>query len=148
MEHAKRYAEMMQDRFEGLSEIRRVDIVGALDREIQINVDIYKAALAGVDDVEGLVEDPRQVVVAGAHERGVDACLRLGYTTVAITTLTFLGLGVDPSTGASWRDSSSRTTGILVTDVHNAISSRGWRPSAIRMLHSRRRRLTKWETTP
>lgn len=45
----KRYAEMMQDRFEGISEIRRVDIVGALDREIQINVDIYKAALAGVD---------------------------------------------------------------------------------------------------
>ena len=45
----KRYAEMMQDRFESLKEIRRVDIVGALDREIQINVDIYKAALAGVD---------------------------------------------------------------------------------------------------
>ena len=45
----KRYAEMMQDRFEGLKEIRRIDIVGALDREIQINVDIYKAALAGVD---------------------------------------------------------------------------------------------------
>lgn len=45
----KRYAEMMQDRFEGLKEIRRVDIVGALDREIQINVDMYKAALAGVD---------------------------------------------------------------------------------------------------
>lgn len=45
----KRYAEMLQDRFESLQEIRRVDIVGALDREIQINVDIYKAALAGVD---------------------------------------------------------------------------------------------------
>ena len=45
----KRYAEMMQDRFEGLKEIRRADIVGALDREIQINVDMYKAALAGVD---------------------------------------------------------------------------------------------------
>lgn len=45
----KKYAELMQDRFEGLQEIRRVDIVGALDREIQINVDIYKAALAGVD---------------------------------------------------------------------------------------------------
>lgn len=45
----KRYAEMMQDRFESLKEIRRVDIVGALDREIQINVDMYKAALAGVD---------------------------------------------------------------------------------------------------
>jgi multidrug efflux pump len=44
----KKYAEMMQDRFESLGEIRRVDIVGALDREIQVNVDMYKAALAGV----------------------------------------------------------------------------------------------------
>jgi multidrug efflux pump len=44
----KRYAEMMQERFETLREIRQVDIVGALDREIQINVDLYKAALAGV----------------------------------------------------------------------------------------------------
>jgi multidrug efflux pump len=44
----KRYAEQLQDRFEALGEIRRVDIVGALDREIQINVDLYKAALAGV----------------------------------------------------------------------------------------------------
>jgi multidrug efflux pump len=45
----KRYGEMMQDRFESVKEIRRVDIVGALDREIQINVDMYKAASAGVD---------------------------------------------------------------------------------------------------
>jgi multidrug efflux pump len=49
----KRYAELLQDRFEALKEIRRVDIVGALDREIQINVDLYKASLAGVslDDI-------------------------------------------------------------------------------------------------
>lgn len=45
----KRYAELMQERFESIPEIRRVDIVGALDREIQINVDLYSAALAGVD---------------------------------------------------------------------------------------------------
>jgi multidrug efflux pump len=44
----KKYADMMQDRFESLAEIRRVDIVGALNREIQVNVDLYKAALAGV----------------------------------------------------------------------------------------------------
>ena len=31
----------------------------------------------------------------------VDACLRLGYTTVAITTLTFLGLGLQPP-DADW----------------------------------------------
>lgn len=53
----KRYAEAMQDRFETLIEIRRVDIVGALDREIQINVDLYKAALAGVS-----LEDIRQAI--------------------------------------------------------------------------------------
>jgi len=39
----------------------------------------------------------------------VDACLRLGYTTVAITTLTFLGLGLqppDPDWGLMIRESA------------------------------------------
>jgi len=39
----------------------------------------------------------------------VDACLRLGYTTVAITTLTFLGLGLqppDPDWGLMIREAS------------------------------------------
>lgn len=44
----KRYAEQMQDAMETVKELRRVDIVGALDREIQINVDLHKAALAGI----------------------------------------------------------------------------------------------------
>jgi multidrug efflux pump len=38
----KKYADDLKDRIEGLKEITRVDIVGALDREIQINVDMYK----------------------------------------------------------------------------------------------------------
>ena len=38
----KHYAEIAQDKIEGLKEITRVDIVGALDREIQINADIFK----------------------------------------------------------------------------------------------------------
>lgn len=40
----------------------------------------------------------------------VDACLRLGYTTVAITTLTFLGLGLqppDPDWGLMIREAST-----------------------------------------
>ncbi|HMJ67276.1 MAG TPA: efflux RND transporter permease subunit [Cyclobacteriaceae bacterium] len=45
----KEFAEQLQDRIESVPEIRRADIIGALDREFQINVDIYKAALAGVD---------------------------------------------------------------------------------------------------
>ncbi|MGZ5283231.1 MAG: efflux RND transporter permease subunit, partial [Bacteroidia bacterium] len=42
MDKLKKYAEDMQDRIESLSEITRVDIVGALDKEIQVNVDLYK----------------------------------------------------------------------------------------------------------
>jgi multidrug efflux pump len=38
----KKLAETTKDRIEGMKEIRRVDIIGALDREVQINVDIYK----------------------------------------------------------------------------------------------------------
>lgn len=69
----KRYAEMMQDKIETLKEIRRIDIVGALDREIQINVDVYKAASAGVslNDViqaigqENVIMPGGQLSVAG-----------------------------------------------------------------------------------
>lgn len=38
----KSFAETMKDRIEGMKEITRVDMVGALDREIQINMDMYK----------------------------------------------------------------------------------------------------------
>jgi multidrug efflux pump len=63
----KRYAEMMQDRIETLREIRRADIVGALDREIQINVDSYKAALAGVamNDIFGAISNENVIVPGG-----------------------------------------------------------------------------------
>lgn len=36
------YADRIKDRIEGLKEIKRVDKVGGLDREIQINVDLFK----------------------------------------------------------------------------------------------------------
>ena len=42
LDKLKRFAEVAQDKIEGLKEITRVDIVGALDREIQINADIFK----------------------------------------------------------------------------------------------------------
>jgi multidrug efflux pump len=63
----KKYAEQMQDAIEAVREIRRVDIVGALDREIQINVDMYKAALAGVslDDVESAIRYENLIVSGG-----------------------------------------------------------------------------------
>lgn len=63
----KKYAEQMQDRIEALTEIRRVDIVGALDREIQINLDLYKASLAGVslDDISGAIGFENRIVSGG-----------------------------------------------------------------------------------
>ena len=44
----KNYADDLQDEIEVLEEITRVDIIGALEREIQINVDLYKMQAAGL----------------------------------------------------------------------------------------------------
>ncbi len=44
----KNYAEDIKDECEAMKEITRVDIVGALDREIQVNVDRYKMEAADV----------------------------------------------------------------------------------------------------
>jgi multidrug efflux pump len=44
----KEYADDLQELIEGLEEVTRVDIVGALDREIQINIDLYKMQAAGI----------------------------------------------------------------------------------------------------
>jgi multidrug efflux pump len=44
----KNYADDLKDQIESLEEISKVDIIGALDREIQINVDLYKMQAAGI----------------------------------------------------------------------------------------------------
>ncbi len=63
----KKYAELAQDRIESLNEITRVDIVGALEREIQINVDLYKSQAARVtmSDIERAVASENLTVSAG-----------------------------------------------------------------------------------
>jgi len=63
----KKYAEQMQDRIESLSEIRRVDIVGALDREIQVNVDLFKSAEAGIslDDIASAIRYENVIIAGG-----------------------------------------------------------------------------------
>ncbi len=48
LDRLKKFADLMQDRIEGLKEITRVEISGALDREIQINVDMYKLQAANL----------------------------------------------------------------------------------------------------
>jgi multidrug efflux pump len=63
----KKYAEQMQDAIENVREIRRVDIIGALTREIQINVDLYKVANAGVslDDVAQAIGGENVIIPGG-----------------------------------------------------------------------------------
>ena len=63
----KYYADIVKDRIEGLKEISRVDIVGALDREIQINVDMYKmsANMLTLSDIEGAVARENMTISGG-----------------------------------------------------------------------------------
>ncbi len=63
----KRYAEALEDRIEALKEITRVDIVGALDREILINLDMYKMQAAKVTtyDVMMAVKNENTTVPGG-----------------------------------------------------------------------------------
>ncbi len=63
----KKYSEQIQDRVESLPEIRRVDLVGALDREIQINLDLYKASAAGISffDVYGAINAENKIISGG-----------------------------------------------------------------------------------
>jgi multidrug efflux pump subunit AcrB len=67
LQSLKKYADEVQDRVEALSEITRVDIVGALDREIQINVDKYKmdAARISFDDIANAVASENRTVSGG-----------------------------------------------------------------------------------
>ncbi|MEI6900337.1 MAG: efflux RND transporter permease subunit, partial [Bacteroidota bacterium] len=67
LQRLKKYAEDAQDKIETLKEITRVDIVGALEREIQIDVDMYKMQAASVSfrDIESAVAAENVTVSAG-----------------------------------------------------------------------------------
>jgi multidrug efflux pump subunit AcrB len=57
LKRLKEYADDLKDRIEGFKEISGVDIVGALDPEVQINVDLNKMAAAQISfgDIERAV---------------------------------------------------------------------------------------------
>lgn len=67
LDKLKEYAEIAQDKIEGLKEITRVDIVGALDREIQIDADIFKMQAAKVtfSDIEQAVSYENMTISGG-----------------------------------------------------------------------------------
>jgi multidrug efflux pump len=63
----KEYAKTIQEKIESLKEITRVDIIGALDREIQINVDMYKMQAADVTltDISNAVAYENMTISSG-----------------------------------------------------------------------------------
>jgi multidrug efflux pump subunit AcrB len=63
----KNFADNVKDRAEGLKEITRVDMIGALEREIQVNVDMYKmqAAQLTLDDISRAIQYENMTISGG-----------------------------------------------------------------------------------
>ncbi|MFM2146803.1 MAG: hypothetical protein RL732_1639, partial [Bacteroidota bacterium] len=68
----KQYAERLQERFEDLKEITRADIVGAPEREIQVNVDPFKmqASRVSFNDIENAINRENRDISGGQVELG------------------------------------------------------------------------------
>jgi len=63
----KKYAEYLEDKIEALSEVSRIEITGALDREIQINADLAKmdAMKVTFGDIEGAIGSENITMAGG-----------------------------------------------------------------------------------
>lgn len=68
LDKLKKYAEVAQDKIETLKEITRVDIIGALDREIQINVDMFKmhSSKTTLSDIERAIASENITISGGS----------------------------------------------------------------------------------
>ena len=68
----KKYAELLQDKIEALPQITRADIIGAPEREIQINVDMYKAQAAQITmyDIYSAISSENKIVSGGTMKLG------------------------------------------------------------------------------
>ena len=67
LDRLKSYADDIQERIESLPEITRVEIGGALDREIQVNIDMYRMRVAGLTfrDIEQAISLNNMTVSGG-----------------------------------------------------------------------------------
>ena len=76
----KEYSEILQKEIESLSEIKKADIRGALDKEVEIAVDIYKMMAAKVSfyDVVGSIQNGNVSLSAGSlKESGQRKTIRI-----------------------------------------------------------------------
>ncbi len=100
----KDYAEDMQDEIEAMPEISRVDILGALKREIQINVDLPRMQSSGLSffDIQQAVQGENVNVSGGElNIDGVRRTLRVKGEFSDVTALQ--NLQIRTATGATIR---------------------------------------------
>ncbi|OJV24398.1 MAG: copper transporter [Bacteroidetes bacterium 37-13] len=72
IDQIKEFGEDLKDRVEALKEITRVDIIGGLTREIQVNVDLYKMTAAGITfmDIENAIKRENMNISGGEVQVG------------------------------------------------------------------------------
>ncbi len=72
LDKLKDYADALQDRIEEMREITRVDLVGALEKEIKVDVDKYKMAAASLTfrDIENALAFENMTISAGNIDIG------------------------------------------------------------------------------
>ncbi len=72
MMRLKKFADDLKDKLEDLPQINRIDIVGAPEREFQINVDNYRMQTAGVtfDDIANAVQRENMDISGGLLDVG------------------------------------------------------------------------------
>jgi multidrug efflux pump subunit AcrB len=68
LDNLKQYADKMQDNIETVPEVTRVDVVGALDREIQVDVDMFKmqAAMVTFRDIQNAIAYENMTISGGS----------------------------------------------------------------------------------
>lgn len=67
LDKLKKFADDVKDRVEGMKEITRVDIVGALEREIKVDVDMYRMEVANITmfDIENAIRYENMTLSGG-----------------------------------------------------------------------------------
>lgn len=104
LKQLKEYAEDLQDAIEAMPEIRRVDIVGGLAREIQINVDLPRMQSAGLafSDIQQAIQGENINVSGG--DLNVDGVRRTVRVKGEFTDVAQLqNLTIRTATGATVR---------------------------------------------
>jgi Cation/multidrug efflux pump len=80
LDKLKKYGDDLKDKFESLKEITRVDIIGALDREIQIDIDMYKmqsASLTFTEVQNAIAADNATVSGGNINLQGMSRTVRI-----------------------------------------------------------------------